>query len=512
MQPLTTKEIMPLNSNDRTPLVLIKNLLEQLHNACISYCHWKSNEHLDASVTGDTDLDILFNIEQKKELLTLFAELGFVKFEAVKYKRYQDIEDYLGIDLQTGKLIHVHAHFRLTMGEPYLKGYQLNIEEQLLSTKVFDPGFGIYRTDPAHELVLLFCRQALKLRNRDKLKILLKKGGPVAPNFIKEFIWIKGQCTGEQVINAADSIFPGNKAIAEICVGELNKKQLAKLSTLLQKELKHARLYTPLVATLIRWQREALIKLTRRKASNSITPVVHKRVHTPGVAIAVVGADGSGKSTVITQLKKIFEKKLDVYPIYFGNGGYVSWSSKILRMAGKKRKPDSKTKTQKKETAVIRPIRSGAMKTFFLCLDALEIAGVKNRNLSRLRQARKKGMIVICDRYPQTQVFGYNDGPHLNHLTNSRNWLFRSMALREKAIFSKFNFTFPDVVFKLIADARLIESRKPGQTPLETLERKIKAIKELKFPPGCSVVTVDASHPPEKVLRTINKKIWEQYL
>jgi hypothetical protein len=28
-----------------------------------------------------------------------------------------------------------------------------------------------------------------------------------------------------------------------------------------------------------------------------------------------------------------------------------------------------------------------------------------------MQQAKEKGMLVICDRYPQNQVIGYNDGP-----------------------------------------------------------------------------------------------------
>src|SRR5690606_27343099 len=123
--------------------------------------------------------------------------------------------------------------------------------------------------------------------------------------------------------------------------------------------------------------------------------------------------------------------------------------------------------------------------------------------------ARSKGMMVICDRYPQNQVMGYNDGPRLNHLLNSKNWLFRIIARREKQIFSKFEHETPDIVFKLIADAKTIESRKPGQTPLHILEDKIEGIKNQQFPGTCIVVTVDSTKPPDKVLYTIKNKIWK---
>ena len=40
-------------------LTTVARLAERLHGAGIRYCHWKSNEHLDASVAGLTDLDVL---------------------------------------------------------------------------------------------------------------------------------------------------------------------------------------------------------------------------------------------------------------------------------------------------------------------------------------------------------------------------------------------------------------------------------------------------------------------
>ena len=33
--------------------------------------HWKSNEHLGASMTGDTDLDILFDNNNKEKLIEI---------------------------------------------------------------------------------------------------------------------------------------------------------------------------------------------------------------------------------------------------------------------------------------------------------------------------------------------------------------------------------------------------------------------------------------------------------
>ena len=44
---------------------------------------------------------------------------------------------------------------------------------------------------------------------------------------------------------------------------------------------------------------------------------------------------------------------------------------------------------------------------------AVVLAWEKRAKLRRAVRARNRGMIVICDRFPQTQVMGYNDGPLL---------------------------------------------------------------------------------------------------
>ena len=40
---------------------IVKELLYQLENKKVQYCHWKSNANLVKSVNGKTDLDILIN-------------------------------------------------------------------------------------------------------------------------------------------------------------------------------------------------------------------------------------------------------------------------------------------------------------------------------------------------------------------------------------------------------------------------------------------------------------------
>ncbi len=506
---VSLKNIEPKNS-----LALITNLLNAIHLAQINYCHWKSNEHLDASMTGDTDLDMLFDEKQKKSVVQLLQTLGFKQFNSIRQKQYKDIEDFIGLDYPSGKIIHLHTHFRLTMGEPYLKGYQLNLEDQILSGRVFDATFGIYRISPAFEWIMLCFREALKIRNRDVVAMHLKNKVYYNGKIMREYHWLKQRSTVPEVEAILKSLFVNHQPYLQLVTGAFNRKQLHRLSVLLKKEFKSQRLYTPLQALVLRWYRELSITFLRKTARHISSPIVSQRINPRGgLVIAIIGADGSGKSTVIAHLHSTFRKKLDVYRIYMGKGkaNAASWPRKLLLLFKKKpaaksvKKPFVTTGTGERENNQV-------VKTnLFRCIEALMVAYEKSRKLKQISAAKKKGMLVICDRYPQNQLVGYNDGPVLHHLLQSPNPVYRAIAQMEERVCTYAAQNPPDVVFKLVADAKTIADRKPSGATFEMLEQKIEGIKNLMFAEKCHVVTIDATQPLEKVLCNIKKEIWEAY-
>jgi hypothetical protein len=502
------------NNGPIPKLSLIANLLDAFHECGINYCHWKSNEHLNASMTGDTDLDVLFDEKQKDQLLLLLEELGFKKFDSIKEKQYKDIEDFIGLDFQSCKVVHLHAHFRLTMGEAYLKGYQLDLEEKILNSRVFDETFGIYCTNPAFELILLYFREALKIRNRDIAMMYLKNKVQYHGNILNEYNWLKQKCTDQEIEEILKTLFVNYQPIYELVVGKFNRKELLKLSALIKKEFKSHRLFSPSKALMLRWYREVSVKLYRKSSRLLNRPIISQRINPRGgLVIAVIGADGSGKSTVIANLEATFRKKLDVYRIYLGRGdGKISWARRML-LGLKKRVVAPKAEKQKKKPELgTATKKKGLIASIYKCIEALIVANEKRKNLKLMHTAKKKGMLVICDRFPQNQVMGYNDGPLLHFLSASPNPIFRAISRMEARVYARAERNPPDVLFKLIADAKVVEARKPGETSLEMLEAKIAGVKKLKFADTCKVVTVDATQPLAKVLSTVNKKIWDAYL
>ena len=499
-----------LSTKAHSKLSQIKLLLESLHENDIMYCHWKSNQHLSASMTGATDLDILFNEKQKIKIESILNNLSFKIFNAIKQKQYKDIVDFIGLDFESGKVIHLHTHYRLTLGEPYLKGYQLDFEGKILESRVFNKDFGIYCVNPAFELILLFLRESLKLRHRDVLLIYLKIKEHYRENILQEFNWLRARVTDSEIHTTLKTIFDDYTTIYKIVIKEFSRKKLQMLAPIIKKELAGNRLYTPITALFHRWNREATILISRKLVQYLAFPIASKRINPRGgFSMAVIGADGSGKSTITRNLKETFENKLDVYKIYFGRGdGKSSLSRKFLASIKRSFVPGKK----KKSTSINQNVsarNNGFLRRNYKCMEALLVAREKRNNLKHMNRAINRGMFVICDRYPQNQIMGYNDGPLLHSFLKSRNFIYRTAAKMESKVYTIAQNNPPDIVFKLIASPEVIEARKPGEISLERLDVKINGIKRLSFNANCKVITIDAAISLNEVLYQIKKEIWD---
>ena len=101
---------------------------------------------------------------------------GLKRFTATPLRSYPGIEDYLTLDDDdTGRLVHLHLHYQLTLGEPFLKGYRLPWEPLLLSTRRMDAEHGITVADANLEFLLVVVRERLlRLRNMFRMRLAVR--------------------------------------------------------------------------------------------------------------------------------------------------------------------------------------------------------------------------------------------------------------------------------------------------------------------------------------------------
>jgi thymidylate kinase len=239
--------------------------------------------------------------------------------------------------------------------------------------------------------------------------------------------------------------------------------------------------------------------------------------------VVFVGVDGAGKSTLIRRVKEWLSWKIDICVIYFGSGEGMSsllrypltkFVSLVKRKKAKEKiiKKNNISNTNKvdesNEIVKSEKAKKSVAYRLFKVIWAITLGFEKKSKFKRLWKAKEQGLIVICDRYPQIQVMGFNDGPLLNNWMNSRNKMKRKIARWEYNIYKLCNVYNPDILIKLKIPEEISCQRKP-ETPIKIIKDKIDAVEKIKYNTNTQIYSIDTDEEIEKVLLKIKKIIWK---
>ena len=500
-----TEPVEPAPAVHSAPcLGALRRLLDLLEAEGIGYCHWKSNEHLEAAMTGATDLDVLVDRHRSRDLQRILNAAGFKRFEPTRPNGYPAMEDYLGFDDETGSLIHLHLHYELTLGERRLKGYRLPWEKQILATRLHQAPAGIFVTEPNMEMLLLIVRAALKLRLRDYLRAFspLSK---VSADLQREFAWLKERTSADQVCAIAGELLGSRSipAMREILEHGPSLGRTVRLRRTARHVLSEYRTYRSMAGRCTRWLRELEYVWSGVSARYLNRPVPFKRtLPEGGLVIAFAGSDGSGKSTVTARIASWLAWKTEPYCVYFGSGQGRSSLMRapllaVHRASTKVKPPDPSTSQR------------GWLRSKLRLIWGLVLAQEKRSKLRCAWRARNHGMIVICDRYPQNEVLGFNDGPLCAEWQTHRSALLRALARWERSPYAWAEQNPPDLVLKLDVSESVALERKPDMT-LEELHKRVETVRGLRFGRDVKTVHVNADEPLEHVLLRVKRLIWAE--
>ena len=522
-------------------LRVVQDFAAKLRIEGLPYCHWKSNEHLEEGLLGITDLDMLFDRNASVKLARILSDCGYKRFAAVHGHGYPGVEDYLGFDHETGKIVHLHLHYQLTAGENHLKGYHLPWEQWVLSTRKLDEESQVFVSDPNMEMLLLLVRSLLKIRTRNRI---LGLGGRayVRGGEIVEFRWLKERIDPERLAQITRSLL-GDAAAAQVCEIAASTPTLARLVRLrrtIQPTLTTYRTYGRAGARMRRWVRELLwLRSGIGKRITQPTAPLSRTDPRGGLLIAFMGSDGSGKSTMATLIRKWLGWKIDARPVYFGSGdGPTSLMRLPLKLAlrsaqrgGMLRSPSaaragaagSSSRGTGAGASSAAPSGTGAgaagaaapapngggMRDRLRAVWALVLAWEKRGGVRRAWRGRNLGMIMIADRYPQNQIMGFNDGPLLSGWRGSPSGMLARAGRWESIPYVWAETNPPDIVFKLHVSPQVALSRKPDME-IEEIVRRTQAVAGLRFGPLTHIVDIDADRPLDEVLLEIKRRIWER--
>ena len=208
--------------------------------------------------------------------------------------------------------------------------------------------------------------------------------------------------------------------------------------------------------------------------------------------IAVVGSDGSGKSTLSQDILEHIRKSRPAELGYLGLGtgeqgrsiGRLPLIGPVLHrwldgIADRLRDPD------------------GPIPGLIPALYAMRKSRKRRAQFERLLERRRAGVAIVTDRYPQTEVSGLHDGP----IMAGKAMTPRVVRLQadERALYAEMAAYVPTLVIRLNIDTDTVMVRKPDHVR-ELIARKVETVPLLTFN-GAPLIDLDATIPYDEELR-----------
>ncbi len=216
----------------------------------------------------------------------------------------------------------------------------------------------------------------------------------------------------------------------------------------------------------------------------------------PAPLIAVIGCDGSGKSTLTGELHDWLNSQHPTVTCHLGKqSGNLGRQIAALPLLGRQFEKSIQAKSRKAQG----DRGPGYLAALVIYLFALR----RVRRFRRMQRLRSAGNLILADRFPQNTVPEGMDGPGLlrARATGLIGWLARS----EQRMFEGMVAQNPDLVLRLNVSVETAIARKPDHDP-EALARKIGEVHKLRYGTA-PIVELDAHEPLEIVLTSAKAAI-----
>jgi thymidylate kinase len=490
------------------PLELVSTLCRALEEAGIRYCHWKSNESLDRSASGENDLDLLVLRSDARRFEGILRDLGFRDAQLPRWKELPGVYHSYGVDRRSGHLVHIHAHYQLVIGDDMTKNYHLPIEVPYLASA--RPVAPFMVPAPEFELGLFLIRMVIKHSTWDAFLTLQSSlsrserrelDDLVARVYLAD-VW---PLMSQHVPSVSSDLW--NRCLRAVQPGASVVFRIRTASRLQRELAVWARRPRAVDTSLRMWRR--FRTLARRKVFRR-GPVPH-RLAGGGVVIGIVGGDGAGKTTALEGLTRWLAKEnFFAVTVHLGKprrsplSAAVKGSMKVA--ASVKRRPTSSASSLRSTLAT----DGGSMDVRDRARLVWEVLTARDRSRTyrRARRLASNGEIVICDRYPLPQVSGM-DGAVTARVMDPARWgrLAKALAAREKRYYERIGY--PDILLVLRVNPDIAVQRKAGVEPESTVRPRSEEIWQLDWTDTPAIV-VDASASRDEVLSEIKSLIWSR--
>ena len=452
----------------------------------LRYAQFKSVGRLDRSFAGETDFDLLVHPSDAERMIALAEAHGFRQRLTNDPRASPEIVDLIAYDADQDAIHHLSVHRRLVFGERGLKNHCFDNVETILAQCEPHETWPVRIVPPPFELLLLCLRVALKTRpSRRWIRSLVSQGpGAWLPelSMAGELDELIARVDPGELRRWTADLVPGlGPSIAWFVSayrdGRLGPSSMLRFRRQVRRGLRQHQILPSLAARLRR---------IRFRSARSSRPI--RSLATSGRIIAVVGADGAGKSTVVRDLHEWLSYKLSSVSLYLGIPKGHPIPRGLRRLA-----------------SLFARLRLRRLAEAALEWRHVAHAYLRHRLVRRAAAVREQGIIVLTDRYPLRAFWSMTepmDGPRLSQASPRRR--------RERSLYERLPAQ-PDLVVALAVDLETAAQRKPFTSPTQQQQvaSKIDAVRRLAEQ-GCEqpVVVLHPHGPYNDVLREAKRAVW----
>lgn len=472
---------------DQEPgLDLLERLAYALQTEGILYCQWKGHWSGHRWATGEGDIDLLVDRKALPRFRTLVQELGFKSALPSGARQIPGVESYFGHDPALARLLHLHVHYQLAVGDYWRTVYRLPIERPMLEAAEEGSLFRV--PSPPYQLIVFVLR--LLLRQRDWP---FPARHPRWVNGIQgQLEYLEGRCEREALAAILAQHLPSiDLPLFDRCVGSLRLEsepgERARTRREIHRRLRAHTRRPSFAALVVAAVEKALPRPMARAFSDNRMALVGG-----GSVLALIGGDGAGKSTCGRELGRWLGEDFPTLCAHLGRpprslttlviGGALKLERRLYQLGR-------------------RPVPVGSQ---IELLRHICTARDRYRLYEKVRRFAAAGGLAVCERYPVPQN-RFLVGPCIPSLIGpapSR----RALLLRDIELSYYKRILPPDALFVLRLDPELAVIRKPDE-PADYVRTRGRVIWETDWSTTGAHV-VDASRPLSQVLQDLKTRVW----